>query len=214
MMKLAMGLTRLWVRLYTKGLPSDVRDARRAEIESDLWEQGEDGESNGYKPQDTGLQVFFRLLAGIPADLTWRLEHRLTGRGESVLERSRNVGSTVLQKGAIGLTLLVAALYVAGAVGFVVDQSTGNADWTAEAWEVVLFGVAPFAAAALVVVGLLIGKRSPWWGTGLLAGGTTVMALVWFWLFFILVPVAIIVITFAVLRARRFSRERDRTAAA
>ena len=40
------------------------------------------------------------------------------------------------------------------------------------------------------------------------------MAAVWFWLFFLLVPVTIVVIAFAVFRARRFARERDRIATA
>ncbi len=67
MMKRAIGLTRRWVGLYTKGLPPEVRDARRAEIESDLWEQGEDGTANGSQPDETALQVFVRLLLGVPA---------------------------------------------------------------------------------------------------------------------------------------------------
>ena len=36
---LAAGVARAWVRLYTAGLRADVRDSRRAEIDSDLWEQ-------------------------------------------------------------------------------------------------------------------------------------------------------------------------------
>ena len=35
---LAVGMTRSWVTLYTSGLPRELRDARRAEIDSDLWE--------------------------------------------------------------------------------------------------------------------------------------------------------------------------------
>jgi len=34
----AAAAVRLWTRLYTSGLPVDVRHARRAEIASDLWE--------------------------------------------------------------------------------------------------------------------------------------------------------------------------------
>jgi hypothetical protein len=34
----AASLVRSWTWLYTCGLPAAVRDARRAEIESDLWE--------------------------------------------------------------------------------------------------------------------------------------------------------------------------------
>ncbi len=124
------------------------------------------------------------------------------------------MSATVLQKGLLGLTVLLAALYIAGGVGFTVGYVSGSLDWEAEAWEVMLLGVVPFAAAALVVVGLLIGKRSPWLGTSLVAIGAVAMAALYFWLFFILVPLTIVVIAFAVFRARRFARERDRIAPA
>ncbi len=35
---LPVRLVRGWVRLYTAGLPADVRDGRREEIDADLWE--------------------------------------------------------------------------------------------------------------------------------------------------------------------------------
>lgn len=217
MMTLAIGLTRWWVRLYTKGLPPEMRDARRAEIESDLWEQGEDSTASGSKPDETALQVFVRLLLGTPADLSWRLEAGArsgAAKGTTILRRSKSMGATMLQKGLLGLTVLLAALYIAGGLGFTVGYVSGSLDWEAEAWEVMLLGVVPFAAAAMVVGGLLIGKRSPWLGTSLVAIGAVAMAALYFWLFFILVPLTIVVIAFAVFRARRLARERDRIAPA
>ena len=216
MMKLAIGLTRTWVRLYTKGLPPEQREARRAEIDSDLWEQGYDGEANGNDPQETGLQVLLRLLAGVPEDLTWRLEQVGARRGKSAtaLGRSESMSNGVLQKGLIGLTVLAAALYVAGGLGFVIGYASGSLDWSPEAWEVAIFGGVPFAAAALVAVGLLIGKLAPWQGVALVSLGVVAMAAAWFWLFFITIPIGLLIIGSAVLRARRFSRERDRMAAA
>ncbi len=124
------------------------------------------------------------------------------------------MSATILQKGLLGLTVLLAALYVAGGVGFTVGYVSGSLDWEVEAWEVMLFGVVPFAAAAMVVGGLLIGKQSPWLGTSLVAIGAVAMAVAYFWFFFILVPLTIVVIAFAVFRARRFTRERDRIATA
>ena len=35
-------LVRNWARAYTFGLPSGIREERRAEIESDIWEQAHD----------------------------------------------------------------------------------------------------------------------------------------------------------------------------
>ena len=61
-------LVRGWVRLYTLGLPLETRNARRTELDSDLWEQtyawGERG------PSSSG--VLLRCLRGVPADLLWR----------------------------------------------------------------------------------------------------------------------------------------------
>jgi hypothetical protein len=124
------------------------------------------------------------------------------------------MNGSIAQKGLLGLTVLLAALYIAGGVGFTVGYVSGSLDWEVEAWEVMLLGVVPFAAAAMVVGGLLIGKRSPWLGASLVAIGAVAMAALYFWLFFILVPLTIVVIAFAVFRARRFARERDRIATA
>ena len=61
----AARVTRWWTRCYTAGLPGDVRDARRAEIESDLWDSLADGNSTRH--------ILARLALGIPDDLTWSL---------------------------------------------------------------------------------------------------------------------------------------------
>ena len=61
----AARVTRWWTRCYTAGLPGDVRDTRRAEIESDLWDSLADGNSTRH--------ILARLALGIPDDLTWSL---------------------------------------------------------------------------------------------------------------------------------------------
>jgi len=61
----AAGVTRWWTRCYTAGLPRDLRDARRAEVESDLWESLADG--------GTTRHILARLALGIVDDLTWSL---------------------------------------------------------------------------------------------------------------------------------------------
>lgn len=69
---------RLWTRLYTSRLPAAVRDARRAEIESDLWQHAHDA-ANG-APARIAVQILARLLLGIPDDLGWCLERGSSGR--------------------------------------------------------------------------------------------------------------------------------------
>ena len=66
---IASALVRAWTRLYTLGLADHVREARREEIESDLWES-----RNDPGRAQSGLQVIARLAAGLTHDLGWRLE--------------------------------------------------------------------------------------------------------------------------------------------
>lgn len=72
LLPLATRLVRAWTRVYTHGLPRAERTARRAEIDSDLWEFEHDLEA----PQGgwAATQVFVRLLVGIPDDLAWRMD--------------------------------------------------------------------------------------------------------------------------------------------
>jgi len=67
---LAVSAVRAWTRLYTVGLPPELRDRRRDEIESDLWESVQDGR------KDTTLawQIWARLIGGLADDLGWRSE--------------------------------------------------------------------------------------------------------------------------------------------
>lgn len=60
-------LVRVWTDLYTFALPSEIRDRRRAEIESDVWESEHDPDAEHHV-------LMLRLLRGMPADLLWRLE--------------------------------------------------------------------------------------------------------------------------------------------
>ena len=75
MLELAIALVRAWTWLYTCRLDPNVRDSRRLEIESDLWESQADGPRD-YASRRIAAQMLVRLLVGIPDDLLWRLEHR------------------------------------------------------------------------------------------------------------------------------------------
>ena len=77
----ALGLVRGWTRLYTACMDPPVRDARRAEIESDLWELHEDARRRGASPTLIAIRMLLRLVPGIADDLAWRAEHvRVTPR--------------------------------------------------------------------------------------------------------------------------------------
>ena len=69
-------LVRSWVGLYTRGLPQDLRAARRDEIDDDLWCQLDEAAALGRSARSLNAEMGLRLLLGIPADLTWRLTYR------------------------------------------------------------------------------------------------------------------------------------------
>ena len=71
---LVEGLTRAWAGLYTAGASSDRRASRRGEIDSDLWEQRRAGSDSQRSAVATAGDVLGRLVRGVPADITWRLQ--------------------------------------------------------------------------------------------------------------------------------------------
>jgi len=71
----AIAVVRGWTRVYTARMDPPIRDARRAEIESDLWELHEDARRRGASPTRIAIQMGLRLLFGIADDLAWRAEH-------------------------------------------------------------------------------------------------------------------------------------------
>jgi hypothetical protein len=71
----ALATVRGWTRLYTTRMEPALRDARRAEIESDLWELHEDARRRGASPTLIAIHMLLRLVLGIADDLAWRAEH-------------------------------------------------------------------------------------------------------------------------------------------
>jgi hypothetical protein len=62
-----------WVACYTWGLPAEVRDARRAELRSHLFEHLRQAAGEGHSRLRRSLQVLGRVVRGMPDDLAWRL---------------------------------------------------------------------------------------------------------------------------------------------
>jgi hypothetical protein len=81
-LRLACTLVRGWTQFYTCSLPAARRDARRAEIASDLWECQQDVGSR-YGLQEA-LQVVARLVLGVPDDVAWVLMQVPNGRAVMV----------------------------------------------------------------------------------------------------------------------------------
>jgi hypothetical protein len=105
MLRFALTIVRVWTTLYTSGMPDGLRETRRAEIESDLWESQHDRrpESN----LGVGVQILLRLLRGIPDDLLWRVELM------DLRRRRRRIGMWITATAGV---VLWAALWVGSAL--------------------------------------------------------------------------------------------------
>lgn len=117
LLSIVAGAVRLWVRVYTTWLPADVKNDRRAELESDLWEEVH---AASHRPLAAAFQMLARWLLGIPADLSWCL---LVLRAEfdavksSARQRREHMARQVVQRGlGLGVALAVAWLIVAVAL--------------------------------------------------------------------------------------------------
>jgi hypothetical protein len=69
-LRVVIAAVRAWTRIYTWRMEPSLRDARRAEIDSDLWEC----QSDDRTPRLLVVQIAGRLVAGVFHDLQWRIE--------------------------------------------------------------------------------------------------------------------------------------------
>ncbi|HUG13710.1 MAG TPA: hypothetical protein VMM78_01730 [Thermomicrobiales bacterium] len=197
----ASDLTRVWVRYYTRGMPPEVRDTRRAEIESDLWEQAADARDS--RASATALSVFDRLVGGIPADLSWRRQirrnHPLLRPNARNLDYHGGIMTRVAERIVAGLAILLGvfclSLALQGLLGLMGGSYIGN----------VLYGVAALTVAALLLGGLATSRRFIPLGGVALALGALSMVFMLYWMWFAVIIVVAPVIWLGVQRARQTS---------
>jgi uncharacterized protein (TIGR03435 family) len=118
-----------------------LREERRAEIESDLWESQHDEAKTD--SLDVAAHILFRLLVGIPDDLGWRAEH-------AAVESERALGTISLSASGIGALLFVSALWIISA-----DAARKRSGFAFDAPTVVLGQqkLTPLAAGIVATVG-------------------------------------------------------------
>ena len=59
-------LVRGWVDLYTRGLPADLRDARRDEVDDDLWCEQDEAAAAGRSARSLDADLFRASCSGCP----------------------------------------------------------------------------------------------------------------------------------------------------
>ena len=194
-MALAVGMTRSWVALYTSGLPPELRDARRAEIDSDLWEHRQIAELTEEPQGETALQLLARLVLGVPSDLMWRLES-----GHSVRnERSISMNESGAMRSLVAVGVVVALFLVVTGIASIADALVQED----LASEQAAFGAISAIAGTAVATGLLTSRRNPLLGIGLVAAGAITVAAAWYWMLVITIPIGIAMVAIAYFRARQ-----------
>jgi hypothetical protein len=181
----AATLVRRWVALYTSGMAPELRDARRAEINSDLWAQSDEADQIGRPPLSVGIEMLTRLALGIPADIGWRQSHRRGNVASSRKEITvREPGShqvlTVIGAAWAALSLLFAAVLLIDIQGHHSDRPEDV--WLASAATMTIIG-----GVVVALIGLLRIGRRPTEGRSMaligatVAGGACLVALPWIW---------------------------------
>jgi hypothetical protein len=140
--KYAAELVRQWVGLYTRGLPGQVRQDRRDEIDSDLWSQARDAEAPGHSERSVAVEILVRLLLGIPADLSWRIERNRLAHGAAVPQTSAKI--------SVRPVALMAIFGGAGWVIWPIPLAIVGGTW---AWLLWVLGT---LAMALATMGLIL----------------------------------------------------------
>ena len=100
-------IVRLWVRFYTAGLESGLRNRLRQEIEADLWEQANSAEAVSH-PDRVAVIIALRWILGIPADVQRAIEESASSGGQSMW--TKKVFGVVVQKRAWVNLLILSGL--------------------------------------------------------------------------------------------------------
>lgn len=170
----ALGTVRGWTRIYTAGLPTYLRENRRAEIASDLWEHQRLAEREGSNDVQMAIEMLLRLVMGIHADVAWRLECGARARLE---KGSRPMHVITIQKSvAVTAGLLILMAFGLAASNFWSVEGT-TVEPLGRFWAGML-GVVP---AVLMMVGLLLSGRAPRAGGLILFLGAISFAVLMWW---------------------------------
>lgn len=86
-------LVRRWVALYTLGLPPEIKQRRRDEIDDDLWCQTQEAAASNRADRTVAGEILARLVFGVPADVSWRIEQRRHGSSPARSGRSYTVNA-------------------------------------------------------------------------------------------------------------------------
>jgi hypothetical protein len=171
-------VTLAWVRAYTRGIPESMRDARRSELRSDLWEHRAAARTAGVGSRATSLSIAARTFAGIPADLAWRRATKGTAMTST---------TTIDGRRGIGIATDVLAALMGG-FATLIGLSAAIGDSDSVGWGALLF-----ITGAILLTGSYLRTRRPPVGVLLVIVGAISWSFLTYWLFFTVVAGAVLV---------------------
>lgn len=160
-----------WVRCYTARVGAEAAEDRRAEIDSDLWEQRAHGRSIGSPPHAVAVSIVRRVVGGVPADLVWSRQQRVVSRGRPP-EREVPMSRFTKHWWWTVAAVAVAVFYVVVIAGNLSDPEGPHTEGSALA----------ALCAVMVLVGVGVRARHRAVGDVLLAVSVApAVVVIWFW---------------------------------
>jgi hypothetical protein len=154
---LSVKAARRWAEVYTRGLSADLRERRRLELESDMWEHLHDADE-----PNAANAVFGRFLRGIPADVRWRYRTLLESRGAR--QRSQHMTTSLRSNWWVILTAILGVLPLGISIAMLASGVGGGGTLR-------FVGVAVSALTGALLIGGLIRRE-----TDLIAGSQLILA--------------------------------------
>ena len=121
----AAAVARRWVRWYSGLVGTEAAERRRAEIESDLWEQQSDARETGTRSSIVAGAIALRVVGGVPDDLIWVRTQRLAMRGQRADRKASAMNSHASSPArwwwVAGAAVLAAIYFGAGIDNLIAD---------------------------------------------------------------------------------------------
>ncbi|MDO8616924.1 MAG: hypothetical protein Q7T33_14530 [Dehalococcoidia bacterium] len=168
---LTVGMARSWVALYTVRLPLEIREGRRCEIDSDLWEQQWLAAHRGDPALGTAIEVLARMLFGVISDITWRAQAGSPARPD----RSLGMNEALYMRGLVGMGVVLALFLIITGIGSIAASFLGSGDGSALGIGLVAAGAIAAAVAwywmlvitipigiAMVAIAFFRARQSGW----------------------------------------------------
>lgn len=168
----AASVARGWVGWYAGLVGTEAAERRRAEIESDLWEQQADARETGRRSSAVAASIAWRVVGGVPDDLLWVRTQRLTMRGLQADRKAipvNNLGNSLARWWWVAGAAVLAAFYL----------SAGIDNLVAEPQPRLASAVQCFVYLAIVVTGIACSRKAPRTSGALIAMGSLPTLMLW-----------------------------------